>query len=212
MVSGTERSDLSESNLVKRFLNYQRRRRQDLREVLNAILYITRTGIQWRNLKETNFPDWQAVYYYFYQWSKNHVLEKINQSLNRAYRKKVKRSKKPSILILDAQSIKLAPMIYEFRGVDAHKKVNGRKRQILVDTTGRIYAFQVHAANVHDVQDALDLVQEIEQHKKVQKIYADKAYRGLFEEHLGQIGCNLYIPKRAPDQKGFIPEEKLLSF
>lgn len=63
--------------VIKQFLNWQRKRALDLRDVFDAILYVTRTGIQWRNLPEKGFPVWSAVYYYFDQWKKNGIIEKI---------------------------------------------------------------------------------------------------------------------------------------
>ena len=66
---------------IKVFLNWQRKRKHDLREVFNAILWITRTGSQWRNL-ESSFPPWKSVYYYFDKWGKDGTWELLCQSLN----------------------------------------------------------------------------------------------------------------------------------
>ena len=68
--------------VIKLFLDWQRKRTLELREVFDAILFVTRTGIQWRNLEETKFPDWQAVYYYYDKWKKRGQFEKINLTLN----------------------------------------------------------------------------------------------------------------------------------
>jgi transposase len=116
---------------------------------MNALLFIVRTGCQWRNLP-SKWPNWQAVYYYFDKWKTNGLLEKINKALNKLNRKLQGRDEWPSILCIDSQSVKLSPMIYENRGVDANKKVNGRKRQLLVDSSGRLWAAHVHAVNVGD--------------------------------------------------------------
>ena len=123
---------------ISPFLNIRRKRRHDLRNIMNALFYIARTGCQWRNLPP-NFPPWRAVNYYFEQWKRNGILLRINDTLNMLDRVKSERSIFPSLLCIDSQSVKLTPMIYENRGIDNTKKVNGRKRQILVDTEGRLW-------------------------------------------------------------------------
>jgi len=95
-------------NAISIFFNLKRRRRLDLREVMNALLFIVRTGCQWRNLP-SQWPHWQAVYYYFDKWKTNGLLEKINQALNKMDRKINGREEYPSILCIDSQSVKLSP-------------------------------------------------------------------------------------------------------
>ena len=136
--------------VIKSFLNWRRKRTLSLRRVFDTILYITRTGCQWRNLSQTRFPAWNAVYYYFRQWSLNGTLDRINLALNQLERGLIGRNPLPSLGLVDSQSIKLAPMIFEDRGVDGNKKVNGRKRHIITDVRGRIYCVHLHAANLHD--------------------------------------------------------------
>ena len=77
-------------------------------------------------------------------------FEKINHALNAYERMELERSRKPSLGVVYSQSIKLVPRIYEYRGIDGNKKINGRKRQILTDTLGRIWQVWVHPANEHD--------------------------------------------------------------
>ena len=164
--------------IIKPFLNWQRKRALDLRAVFDAILYVTRTGIQWRNLEFTTFPKWTAVYYYFDKWKKSGVLEQINLALNRLERLKKERKERPSLGLADSQSIKLSPMMPE-RGLDGNKKVNGRKRHILVDVLGRIYKVHVHAANYHDSPQGVNLIENLSQElEDIETIMADKTYRG----------------------------------
>ena len=144
--------------VIKEYLPIKRKRKLDLREVFNAILWITRTGAQWRNL-DSSFPDWTAVYYYFYNWTRQGRIEKINHALNELERLELDRSGKPSLGIVDSQSIKLAPRIYEYRGIDGNKKINGRKRQILTDILGRIWQAWVHPANEHDSPAGVHLLE-----------------------------------------------------
>ena len=118
--------------------------------MVNAILYMVRIGGQWRNLPPGMFPKWQLVYYYFRLWSKDGTIEHLNFTLNYLARQATGKEPTPSMCCVDSQSVKLAPMIKEERGLDANKKINGRKRQALTDTTGLIWAVFVHAANGHD--------------------------------------------------------------
>jgi len=174
--------------VIKHFLNWQRKRKIDLREIFDAILFITRTGIQWRNLSETKFPDWQAVYYYYDKWKTNGVFEKINLVLNILERIQKGRKPTPSLGLVDSQSIALNPMI-NIRGLDGNKKVNGRKRHILVDVLGRIYETHVHPANQHDSPQGVNLLKKIETFGEyIETIMGDKTYRGTFARAVEAIG------------------------
>jgi transposase len=195
--------------VIKQFLNYQRKRQLDLREVVDAILFVTRCGIQWRNLKETSFPDWQAVYYYFDKWSKNKVIDKINLALNRIERIQNYREDLPSLVLADSQSIKLAPMIFEHRGIDGNKNVNGRKRHLMVDVRGRIFDCQYHAANIHDTVGGQPLIARINSYqKRLKKIMTDKSYRGQFAEKVRKKEIQFEVPQHTKKQKGFVVEAK----
>ena len=112
---------------------------------MDAILWLLRTGCQWRNLPPC-WPHWQAVYYYFDQWKRTDLFERINADLNRLDRQQAGPMSLPSALCMDTQSIKLAPMVCQFRGNDAHKLVDGRKRTFVVDTQGRLWVADVDAA------------------------------------------------------------------
>jgi len=114
--------------------------------MLDAMLYICRTGCQWRNLP-TCFPPWSAVYYYFAQWRADGTLERLSQVSNRADRLAQGRLPTPSLACVNAQSVNLASHLGQQRGLNTHKRVNGRKRQVLCDSGGRIWRVVVHAAN-----------------------------------------------------------------
>jgi transposase len=86
----------------------------------------------------------------FSQWKKQNVIEQINRTVNQMDRINACKAKESSILCIDSQIVKLSPMICEIRGTDANKKVNGRKRQVLVDSEGRIWFAHIHAANQGD--------------------------------------------------------------
>jgi len=93
----------------------QQAKKPDLRVIMNAILWIVRTGTQWRNL-DSKYPKWQWVYYHFYRWSRNGTLERINQGLNQLVRIQAGRATLPSLMCVDSQWVKLAPFIYEWTG------------------------------------------------------------------------------------------------
>jgi transposase len=109
-----ERLTDSQWEVIKEYLPTQRKRKLDLREVFNAILWITRTGAQWRNL-DSSFPSWTAVYYYFYKWTGSGVIAKVNRALNELERIELERNKTPSLGIVDSQSVKLATKLSTFK-------------------------------------------------------------------------------------------------
>lgn len=208
MTTQYERLTDGQWEVIKEFLPIKRKRKLDLREVFNAILWIARTGAQWRNL-DSSFPSWTTVYYYFYRWTKQGRIEKINLALNQQERICLDRSHNPSLGIVDSQSIKLAPRIYEHRGIDGNKKVNGRKRQILTDTLGRIWQAWVHPANEHDSPAGVHLLKmDEEQLYYLQKIIGDKAYRGTFADACFELNIEFEVPARPKGTRGFVVEAK----
>lgn len=186
----------------------KRKRKLDLRVVMDALLYIARTGCQWRNLP-SDCPHWQALYWYFDKWKANGLFEKVNRALNQLDRKQHGREEYPSVFCIDSQSVKLSPMIFEHRGIDAHKKVNGRKRQLLVDSEGRLWAAHVHAADIGDGSAALALIPDIVyQSDRLEKIYGDQAYNGVFAKKVRELGFDFEKASRPESSKGFVPIAK----
>ncbi|GAA4383102.1 hypothetical protein GCM10023186_23970 [Hymenobacter koreensis] len=116
-----------------------RKRRLCLRQVVNALRYICRTGCRWRGLP-AGFPTWTAVHYYYRRWQQDGTLPRLNRALTQDDRIRHGGAPTPAVLCLDSRSVKLAPRISEARGLDAPKRVNGRKRQLPVDTGGRVWA------------------------------------------------------------------------
>lgn len=175
---------------------------------MDALLYIVRTGCQWRNLPP-GFPKWQSVYWYFSRWKKSNVFAQINVFLNQLDRKANEKDGNPSAFCIDSQSVKLSPMIFEKRGLDANKKVNGRKRQLLVDTDGRIWFAHVHAANEPDGAAALNFSADILcQDERLKRIHGDQAYNGVFARKMKEFNIKFEKASRPESAKGFVPVAK----
>ena len=168
----------SQWQIISKFLDTDRSRKYDLREVVNAILYLVKTGCQWRMLPG-DFPKWTIVYYYFSVWKKNETLEQIHESLVEKIRKKHGKNEEPSVGIIDAQSVKSTLVSSQDKGFDAGKKVKGIKRHIIVDTVGLILAVVIQSASVQDRDGAISVIDKLmEDWKKIIKIFADSGYRG----------------------------------
>src|SRR5215467_5339918 len=127
------------------------------RELVDAILYVTRSGCAWRLLPH-DFPPWQSVYGYFRRWRQAGVWKRLHDALVVTVRHVEGRDRQPSAAILDSQSVKTTEQGGP-RGYDAGKKVNGRKRHLLVDTLGLLLCVVVHPADIHD-RDGAKLVLE----------------------------------------------------
>lgn len=188
----------------------QRKRKYSLRAVLNGIFYVLRTGCQWRNLRTQRDIPWQSVYYYFYRWTKQGLIQEINRMLNTHIRLQQEKAATPSLCCADSQSIKIAPMIKNAKGIDGNKKVNGRKRQLLVDTTGLIWAVFVHAANFSDSVMGCHLFSMAKgKLTRLKKILVDAGYRGLFTDLAAEyLQVKAEISSRPPTEKGFVPVAK----
>jgi len=178
----------------------------NLQTVLSAIFWILRTGSQWRNL-DSKFPKWQSVYYHFRKWKKDGRLLLMNERLNEVERLRQKRNAKPSMVMVDSQSVKISSLIKEETGYDGGKKIKGRKRHIVTDTLGLVIGVLITSANQADGQCGVKLFSGVERLLvKVKKVLADGSYGGVFQEYIdGIIEPELEISSRPPSEKGFVP-------
>lgn len=152
-----------------------------MRQTVNAIFYVLTTGCQWRQLPR-EFPKWTAVYYYFYTWSSDGTWERLHGLLRARLREKSGRHKHPTAGCLDSQSVKCTA-VPGARGFDAGKKVNGRKRHVLVDTLGMALTVLVTTAAVQDRDGARLLLKNLPGScKKLRKIWVDGGYAGQLVE------------------------------
>jgi putative transposase len=194
---------------VKVFLGIERKRKNCLRSIVNGILWLLRTGAQWRNL-DSKFPKWNLCYYYFSKWNSDGSLQRINQWLNELERMHWDKEASPSLMAVDSQSVKLAPFIAEERGLDGNKKVNGRKRQIMVDTLGLVHAVSVHAANGSDTIYGCELLEQVrDKYPRLEKILVDGTYKGTFiEEAKRVLEVKVEVASKPESTKGFVPIKK----
>lgn len=176
---------------------------------MDAILYVDRTGVQWRYLPH-DFPHWNTVYGYFTKRQQEGVFAQLNGLLRQLLRQKEGRDAEPSGCVIDAQSVKTSTSVHaSSQGIDAGKKIVGRKRSIVTDTLGLLLAVLVTAASVQDSVAGTRLLDQVAtEHPGIRKVWVDGGYRQHLVEHAATLGIDMEITARTPGTRGFTPIPK----
>jgi transposase len=185
------------------------RGRYEMREIVNAILYQTRTGCQWRYLPR-DLPPYGAVYYYFALWRRDGTDKQIHDLLRMQAREQAGRSEDPSAVVLDSQSVRAAAGVPKTTtGLDAAKKTPGRKRGLAVDVIGLIIAVVVMAASTHDNQIGTALLSRVAaENPGVSKAFVDAGFKDQVAIHGATLGIDVETVSRLDGESGFRPLPK----
>jgi transposase len=174
------------------------------RAIVDAILYVVRTGCSWRQLP-ADFPPWQTVYWYFVRFEHAKATEKILPVVRGQLRVQEGRDPEPSAGLIDSQSVKGADTVgRESRGYDAGKRINGRKRFIVTDTLGLLLAVVVLTAGVQDRDGAKPVLLDTRLRTRVRFVFADGAFAGrLLDWAQTILATTLHVVRKPAGQRGF---------
>lgn len=179
-----------------------RKRSTDLREVVNAIRYMVRSGCEWRMLP-IHFPPWQTVYWWFRRFVRLLLFRTIHDLAVMIDRERAGRAASPSAGVIDSQSVK-APAAKQ-RGYDAGKKITGRKRHIAVDTDGRLLMVNLTTADISDSAGAQAILDAIRKRWPwLKHLFADGAYdRRQLLDKAAFLDFTIEVVKRIAGETGF---------
>jgi transposase len=181
----------------------------ELREIVNAILYQSRTGCQ-REYLPHDLPPRSAAYYYFAKWRDDGTDQAIHDLLRWHAREKKGRRADPSLVVLDTQSVHAAASVpADTTGRDAGKKVPGRKRGLAVDVLGLVIAVVVLAASAHGNTAGTALLDQVAASTPaVTTALVDQGFKNSVVAHGAAVGIDVQVVERNPADKGFVPQAK----
>jgi putative transposase len=189
-----------------------RPRKGEMREVLNTILDLNRSGCQWDMLPHDWLPK-STVYDYFAQWRDDGTWAGVVKALRERHRVEAGREPTPSAACIASQSVKTTEMGGPARGYDGGKKINGRKRHLLVDTLGLLMTIVMTSAGLDDGVAALTVLGQVtpQDFPRLVTIFADQKYHNhdleaWMAEH--RVGWRIEVKTRPAGTKGFTPLEK----
>lgn len=195
------------ADLVEKPYTTGRPRQVNLRKVVDGLRYLVRTGCQWRNM-DTKYENPSVLRYYFDLWSNNNTWSEMLKRLIPLRRVQLGCPAAPVVGAIDSQSVKIVPFTSENTGIDGNKKINGRKRHIIVDTEGLLLSVYVGAANENDGKEGVKLLSDIkENYEKINKITSDAAYRKTFENAAKACEITVEVAQKPESQQGFIPQK-----
>jgi transposase len=181
-------------------------RQHDLREVLNGLRWIVRTGSAWRYMPH-DLPPWEAVYQQTQRWIKAGVFEEMVHDLRVLLRLSKGRASDPTAAILDSRTLRSTPESGPRGGYDGHKNKKGSKVHAAVDTLGHLLALRVSPANEDDRQEVKELCEEIQRAtgETVEVAYVDQGYTGERASGLAaEEGIRLEVVKHEEAKRGFV--------
>ena len=181
-------------------------RRDELREIVNAILYQSRTGCQWDYLPH-DLPPRSAAYYYFARWRDDGTDQAIHDLLRWHAREKKGRKADPSLVVLDTQSVHAASSVpADTTGGDPGKKVPGRKRCLAVDVLGLVVAVVVLGGLAHENAAGIALLDRVAaQAGTVRKALVDQGFKSSVVSYGAAVGIDVQVVERNPADRGFVP-------
>ncbi|MFJ3804701.1 IS5 family transposase [Streptomyces sp. NPDC090088] len=176
------------------------------REIVDGIRYLVDNGIKWRAMP-SDFPPWRTIYGFARRWAAAGVISLIRDQLRRAVRLAGGKTPQAAAVIVDSQSVKASETVgRNSRGYDAAKKINGRKRHVVVDTRGLVLLVMVTPADVTDRDAAREVLFRLHlMHPEIAIVWADSAYASALVDWANQrLDIKIKTVRRPPNTPGFV--------